>query len=142
MPALPQAKDHAPVTDFSAEQLICVRSTVGSAQVALTAGAYADRHPSIIPHVNPWNAAHWSGTSSSGSGVATAAGLCYGLLDSGTGGSIRFPFCHEWHNRPETDLGHQNIGTLAMTLAYAALNNSVGTTIRQADASANSACNS
>jgi len=41
--------------------------------------------------VNPWNAAHWSGASSSGSGVATAAGLCYGSLGSDTGGSIRFP---------------------------------------------------
>jgi amidase len=33
----------------------------------------------------------WSGASSSGSGVATAAGLCYGSLGSDTGGSIRFP---------------------------------------------------
>ena len=41
--------------------------------------------------MNPWNAAHWSGASSSGSGVATAAGLCYGSLGSDTGGSIRFP---------------------------------------------------
>ena len=29
--------------------------------------------------------------SSSGSGVATAAGLCFGSLGSDTGGSIRFP---------------------------------------------------
>ncbi len=41
--------------------------------------------------MNPWNAEHWSGASSSGSGVATAAGLCYGSLGSDTGGSIRFP---------------------------------------------------
>ena len=33
----------------------------------------------------------WSGASSSGSGVATAAGLAYGTLGSDTGGSIRFP---------------------------------------------------
>ena len=32
-----------------------------------------------------------SGASSSGSGVATAAGLCYASLGSDTGGSIRFP---------------------------------------------------
>ena len=31
------------------------------------------------------------GLSSSGSGVATAAGLCFGSLGSDTGGSIRFP---------------------------------------------------
>ena len=39
----------------------------------------------------PWHADHWSGASSSGSGVATAAGLCFGSLGSDTGGSIRFP---------------------------------------------------
>lgn len=33
----------------------------------------------------------WSGVSSSGSGVATAAGLCFGSLGTDTGGSIRFP---------------------------------------------------
>ena len=31
------------------------------------------------------------GSSSTGSGAATAAGLCYGSLGSDTGGSIRFP---------------------------------------------------
>lgn len=60
-------------------------------KLQLTEGAYADHHPTISAPVNPWNAAHWSGASSSGSGVATAAGLCYGSLGSDTGGSIRFP---------------------------------------------------
>lgn len=56
-----------------------------------TEGAFADHHPDIDPPKNPWNAAHWPGVSSSGSGVATAAGLCYGSLGTDTGGSIRFP---------------------------------------------------
>lgn len=56
-----------------------------------TEGAYSDHHPSITPPCNPWHADHWPGMSSSGSGVATAAGLCYGALGSDTGGSIRFP---------------------------------------------------
>ncbi len=60
-------------------------------KLQLTEGAFADHHPTIAPPVNPWNAAHWSGASSSGSGVATAAGLCYASLGSDTGGSIRFP---------------------------------------------------
>ena len=34
---------------------------------------------------------YWTGVSSSGSGVATAARLCYGSLGTDTGGSIRFP---------------------------------------------------
>jgi amidase len=41
--------------------------------------------------VNPWNPQLWPGVSSSGSGVAVAAGLAYGALGSDTGGSIRFP---------------------------------------------------
>jgi len=60
-------------------------------KLQLTEGAWAEHHPQIPAPVNPWNAAHWSGASSSGSGVATAAGLCYGSLGSDTGGSIRFP---------------------------------------------------
>ena len=47
--------------------------------------------PTVEPPVNPWNAAYWTGVSSSGSGVATAAGLCFASLGSDTGGSIRFP---------------------------------------------------
>ena len=57
----------------------------------LTEGAYSDHHPSITPPRNPWNADYWPGISSSGSGAATAAGLCYGSLASDTGGSIRWP---------------------------------------------------
>ncbi|MBR0856916.1 amidase [Bradyrhizobium liaoningense] len=56
-----------------------------------TEGAYADHHPKIDPPKNPWNADLWPGASSSGSGVATAAGLCFGSLGTDTGGSIRFP---------------------------------------------------
>ncbi|MCH8089891.1 MAG: Asp-tRNA(Asn)/Glu-tRNA(Gln) amidotransferase subunit GatA [Chloroflexi bacterium] len=40
---------------------------------------------------NPWNVDHIPGSSSSGSGVAVAAGLCAGALGSDTGGSVRFP---------------------------------------------------
>lgn len=40
---------------------------------------------------NPWNTAHITGGSSSGSGAAVAARACYGALGSDTGGSIRLP---------------------------------------------------
>jgi amidase len=60
-------------------------------KLQLTEGALALHHPEIPPPVNPWRRDRWSGASSSGSGVATAAGLCYGSLGSDTGGSIRFP---------------------------------------------------
>ncbi|MBP0615084.1 amidase [Jiella sp. KSK16Y-1] len=60
-------------------------------KLTLTEGVYADHHPSTVPPVNPFGAAHWTGTSSSGSGVAVTAGLAYGALGTDTGGSIRLP---------------------------------------------------
>ena len=43
------------------------------------------------PARNPWNTAHITGGSSSGSGAAVAAGLAPAALGSDTGGSIRLP---------------------------------------------------
>lgn len=40
---------------------------------------------------NPWNVEYITGGSSSGSGSAVAAGLCYAATGSDTGGSIRVP---------------------------------------------------
>lgn len=57
----------------------------------MTEGAFIDHHPSIVPPLSPWDAELWPGASSSGSGVATAAGLCFGAVGSDTGGSIRLP---------------------------------------------------
>jgi aspartyl-tRNA(Asn)/glutamyl-tRNA(Gln) amidotransferase subunit A len=47
-------------------------------------------HPFGTPH-NPWDLARNAGTSSSGSGAATAACLCATSLGEDTGGSIRNP---------------------------------------------------
>jgi amidase len=60
-------------------------------KLTMTEGAYATHHPKMLTPVNPWNKDVWTGASSSGSGAATAAGLCYASLGSDTGGSIRFP---------------------------------------------------
>jgi amidase len=60
-------------------------------KLTLTEGAYTNHHPIFPVPLNPWNADYWAGTSSNGSGVATAAGLAYGALSTDTGGSIRFP---------------------------------------------------
>ena len=60
-------------------------------KLGMTEFAYGGYHPSVHPPVNPWNPERWPGASSSGSGVATAASLCFGSLGSDTGGSIRFP---------------------------------------------------
>src|SRR6516165_10824157 len=60
-------------------------------KLSMTEGAFAIHHPDMPTPVNPWHGDVWTGASSSGSGAATAAGLCYGSLGSDTGGSIRFP---------------------------------------------------
>ena len=60
-------------------------------KLQLTEGAVAHHHPEVKVPVNPHHADYWSGASSSGTGVAVAAGLCFGGLGSDTGGSIRFP---------------------------------------------------
>lgn len=57
----------------------------------LTEGVYGEHRPPFGPPVNPWHADYWPGASSSGSGVAVAAGLCAAALGSETGGSIRLP---------------------------------------------------
>ncbi|MDR3472918.1 MAG: amidase [Devosia sp.] len=54
-------------------------------------GAYGDHHPKFGRPTHPYHKDYWPGGSSSGSGVATAAGLCFASLGSDTGGSIRFP---------------------------------------------------
>jgi amidase len=60
-------------------------------KVQLTEAAFAKHHPAVTVPRNPWNSDYYAGASSSGSGVATAAGLAFGTLASDTGGSIRFP---------------------------------------------------
>jgi amidase len=84
-------RDFRPTEDATVVRKLYAAGAIILGKLQLTEGAYADHHPRIPAPVNPWNAAHWSGASSSGSGVATAAGLCYGSLGSDTGGSIRFP---------------------------------------------------
>ncbi|MEE9146139.1 MAG: amidase [Candidatus Tectomicrobia bacterium] len=48
-------------------------------------------NPDYGPVRNAWNAEHIAGGSSSGSGTAVAADMCYGTLGTDTGGSIRIP---------------------------------------------------
>ena len=57
----------------------------------MTEGAMRGYNPQFQAPYNPWDRDMSPGGSSSGSGAATAAGMCFGSLGSDTGGSIRFP---------------------------------------------------
>ncbi len=83
--------DFRPTEDATVATKLREAGAICLGKLKSTESAFADHHPQIVPPVNPWNPAHWPGVSSSGSGVATAAGLCFGSLGSDTGGSIRFP---------------------------------------------------
>ena len=84
-------RDNKPKEDGTVVARLREAGAVILGKLQQTEAAYADHHPKIEPPKNPWNAELWTGVSSSGSGVATAAGLCYGSIGTDTGGSIRFP---------------------------------------------------
>lgn len=83
--------DHVPDFDATVVKRLADAGAVLLGKLQLTEGAFVNHHRTVTPPRNPWNADYYAGASSSGSGVATAAGLCFGSLGSDTGGSIRFP---------------------------------------------------
>lgn len=88
---MPMHLNFVPERDATVVSRLKAAGAVLLGKLQMTEGAFSAHHPSVQPPVNPWSAAHWTGVSSSGSGVATAAGLCYGSLGTDTLGSIRFP---------------------------------------------------
>jgi amidase len=82
---------HVPAKDATVVARLKAAGAVILGKLQMTEGAFGAHHPTIRAPLNPWNAAYWTGSSSSGSGAATAAGLCFASLGSDTGGSIRFP---------------------------------------------------
>jgi len=81
------------VPDFDATVVARLESAgaVVLGKLVLCEGAFGPYFPGLQVPVNPWDATRWTGVSSSGSGVATAAGLCFGSIGTDTGGSIRYP---------------------------------------------------
>ena len=86
--------EHVPDFDSTVVAKLEAAGAVLLGKLNLTEGAMGGYNPKFKIPINPWNAERFAGASSSGSGVATAAGLCFGSLGSDTGGSIRFPAAH------------------------------------------------
>lgn len=77
--------------DGTVTQKLANAGAVLLGKLHMTEFALRWHHPYRPIPVNPWSEGRWPGVSSSGSGVAVAAGLCYGAIGTDTGGSIRFP---------------------------------------------------
>lgn len=84
-------REQVPAFDATVTARLAQAGAVLLGKLQMTEGAFSGHHPELKTPVNPWNAERWTGASSSGSGSATAAGLCFASLGSDTGGSIRFP---------------------------------------------------
>jgi len=83
--------DWVPDTNATVVDKLEAAGAISLGKLHMTEFALSGYHQDHEPPVNAWNANHWPGVSSSGSGVATAARLCCAAIGSDTGGSIRLP---------------------------------------------------
>jgi aspartyl-tRNA(Asn)/glutamyl-tRNA(Gln) amidotransferase subunit A len=86
-------KDNVPATDAEVIRRLKAAGAILLGKLNLHEFAYGGS--GVIGHYgaarNPWNTAHITGGSSSGSAAAVAASLCYGAIGTDTAGSIRLP---------------------------------------------------
>jgi amidase len=84
-------RDWRPDANATVVERLELAGAVLVGKLNLTEFAVAWYHPELPTPLNPWDPEIWPGASSSGSGVATSAGLCFASIGTDTGGSIRFP---------------------------------------------------
>lgn len=129
-PTDPAAQDAGVVARLRAAGAVPL-GKVATYEYALVGPGLDGPHP---PAVNPWNAAHITGGSSSGSAAAVASGMVRCAIGTDTGGSIRSPagYCGVVGLKPtydalprdgvfplSADLDH--VGPIAASVADAAL---------------------
>jgi len=91
MGGLALRRDFTPSQDATVVTRLRSAGAVVLGKTNLSEGAAAGYNPAMDVPLNPWNHDRWPGMSSSGSGVALAAGLCFAAVGTDTGGSIRNP---------------------------------------------------
>ena len=114
-------RDFVPDHDATVVERLAAAGAVLLGKLNLTEFAMSGYVPGLPVPSNPWGAAFDTGGSSSGSGVATAAGLCFASLGTDTGGSIRFPsaFCGIVGLKPTFGrVSLQGVFPLGMTLDH------------------------
>jgi amidase len=84
-------REFVPTFDGTVVSRLRAAGAVVLGKLNLSEGAAAGYNPAFDVPLNPWRPDRWPGMSSSGSGVATAAGLCFAAIGTDTGGSIRMP---------------------------------------------------
>lgn len=83
--------DAVPTYDATVVRHLAAAGAVMLGKLNLTEFALMGYHPTLPRPCNPWDRTRDTGGSSSGSGAATAAGLCFASIGTDTGGSIRLP---------------------------------------------------
>ena len=67
--------DHVPNHDATVVQKLAGAGAILLGKLNLTEGAMGGYNPAFPIPINPWHPERWTGSSSSGSGVATASGI-------------------------------------------------------------------
>ena len=88
---LKRLSGHVPGRDAAAVGRLKDAGAILLGKLHTTEGAMDGYHRGFPIPRNPWGENRWPGVSSSGSGVAVAAGMCYASLGTDTGGSVRIP---------------------------------------------------